>query len=154
MSAKTNESLAEQCALVSATCAQTNLRRAARVVTQHYAKSMASSGLEPTQFTLLVACAIAGTAPITVLANALAMDRTTLTRNVNLLAKQGLVRIVEGDDRRVRMVALSKKGQAALTRALPLWRQAQAELTERFGSKRLDTVLNDLSALVESAREV
>ena len=80
------------------------------------------------------------------------MDRTTLTRNIKLLAKQGLVKVVEGDDRRVRVVELSREGRGALAKALPLWEQAQSRIVEGLGKERLDNMLKDLSALVELAR--
>lgn len=113
---------------------------------------MEASGLQPTQFTLLAACAVAGSVPITVLAEALVMDRTTLTRNIKLLAKQGLVEVAEGDDRRVRVVKLSREGRNILTQMLPLWEVAQARMVEGLGQGRLDNLLKDLSAIVELAR--
>ena len=128
------------------------LRRATRVATQYYAKVLKPSGLEPTQFTLLVACATAGPVPISALAGAIAMDRTTLTRNLRLLARRGLAQVTEGADRRVRRVELSKDGRAALARALPLWQKAQSGMTEILGQVRLDGLLDDLRAVVKLSR--
>ena len=128
------------------------LRRATRVATQYYAKVLKPSGLEPTQFTLLVACATAGPVPISALAGAIAMDRTTLTRNLRLLARRGLAQVTEGADRRVRRVELSKDGRAALARALPLWQKAQSGMTEILGQVRLDGLLDDLGAVVKLSR--
>jgi len=129
-----------------------NLRRAARVVTQYYAKLLKPSGLEPTQFTLLVACATAGPVPISALAGAIATDRTTLTRNLRLLARQGLAQVTEGADRRVRRVELSKDGRTALARALPLWQKAQSGMTEILGQARVDGLLDNLDAVVTLSR--
>src|SRR5208283_5804320 len=103
---ESDQSVRAQCAVVAGSCMCGNLRRAARVVTQYYAKLLKPSGLEPTQFTLLVACATAGPVPISALAGAIATDRTTLTRNLRLLARQGLAQVTEGADRRVRRVEL------------------------------------------------
>ena len=128
------------------------LRRATRVATQYYAKVLKPSGLVPTQFTLLVACATAGPVPISALAGAIAMDRTTLTRNLRLLARRGLAQVTEGADRRVRRVELSKDGRAALARALPLWQKAQSGMTEILGQVRLDGLLDDLRAVVKLSR--
>lgn len=129
-----------------------SLRRAARVVTQYYAKVLKPSGLEPTQFTLLVACATAGPVPISALAGAIAMDRTTLTRNLRLLARQDLAHVTEGADRRVRRVELTRNGRAVLARALPLWQKAQLGMTEMLGQTRLDGLLDDLGAFVALSR--
>ena len=152
MEGRAQQTLQAQCAIVSATCTSNHLRQASRALTQFYAKMIRSSGLEPTQFTLLAGCAVAGRAPITLLADALVMDRTTLTRNLKLLEKQGLVTTLQGADRRVRMVELSPKGQRALTRALPLWKKAQAQIARELGQARLDHLLKDLSAVVAVSR--
>src|SRR4051812_39780997 len=152
MKASPNPSLTSRCAVVAASCAGSNLRRAARSLNQFYAKALQASGLEPTQFTLLTACAVAGSAPISALAEALVIDRTTLTRNFQLLAKLGLVEIAEGEDRRVRLVALSGEGRKALKAALPLWQRAQDRIAADLGGKRLDHLMKELSVLGELGR--
>jgi DNA-binding MarR family transcriptional regulator len=50
--------------------------------------------------------------PVTMsdLANLLVIDRSTLTRNVQLLAHQGLVSTRDGKDRRSRLVSLTSNG--------------------------------------------
>ncbi len=133
---------------IAETCACLNVRKAARAVTQLYDEVLQPSGLRVTQFTLLVAIALAGEAPVTQLANALVMDRTTLTRNLALLEHQGLVAIARGTDQRTRMVTLTNQGREALVKALPLWEQAQTRFVSGLGCERLNTLLADLSDVV------
>lgn len=83
------------------------------------------------------------------LAEALVMDRTTLARNLKPLEKQELVKVVAGEDRHVHVVMLSDKGYAALARAMPLWQQAQAQIVEGVGQKRLGSLLEELSAITD-----
>ncbi len=147
------QSLRAQSNTVNATCADLNLRRAARAVTQMYDRFLAASNLQVTQFSLLVACAVAGPVPITTLAEKLVMDRTTLARNLKPLQTRGLVKVAKGDDRRVHVVALSDRGYSALAKALPLWHEAQTQMVKGFGQPRLSSLLQDLSALVRLARE-
>jgi DNA-binding MarR family transcriptional regulator len=146
-------SIKAQCQIVNVSCADANLRRATRAVTRLYDQVLGPSGLLTTQFTLLVACAVSGPAPISTLADALAMDRTTLARNLKLVERSGLVKIVPGEDRRERIVILSDKGYSALTKALPLWQEAQTQIIEGFGQDRLNNLLHDLSALVALTHE-
>ena len=142
-----------QCQIVNASCADANLRRATRAITRLYDQILTPSGLLTTQFTLLVACAVAGPAPISTLADALAMDRTTLARNLKLVERRGLVKVVPGEDRRERIVILSDKGYSELSKALPLWREAQTQIIESFGQDRLNSLLQDLSAMVALTHE-
>ena len=67
-------------------CTCFNVRRASRAVTQFYDDIMAPSGIKATQFTMLGAVALMGPASVTRLAEHLALDRTTLTRNLKVLA--------------------------------------------------------------------
>jgi len=147
------QSIRSQCAVVRASCANAHLRSATRAVTQLYAKFLAPSGLEPTQFTLLVACAVAGDVPISILANRLVMDRTTLARNLKPLEGKGLVEVATGEDRRERMVSINEKGYSTLAVAYPLWQEAQKQIVDGFGRKRLDDLLQDLSAITELVQE-
>src|SRR2546428_5932228 len=89
-------------------CVCGNIRRTDRVLTQFYDEILAPSGLNAPQFGLLAT--LAEVAPITIhrLAQIMDMDRTTLTRNLKLLRKQHLVHSEEGEDRRMRLVQLSK----------------------------------------------
>ncbi len=133
-------------------CACATIRRTDRVLTQFYDEILAPSGLYVTQFTTLATLAEA--APVTIhrLAEILDMDRTTLSRNLELLAKKHLVRIEEGQDRRVRLVFLTQEGEQALRRAWPLWQEAQTRIERALGRERFDALLTELSAVRALAR--
>jgi len=133
-------------------CACANIRRTDRVITQFYDEMLAPSGLNAPQFGLLATLAEA--APVTIhrLAQIMDIDRTTLTRNLAVLAKQHLVRDEEGEDRRMRLVQLSQEGEQALRRAWPLWQEAQARIERALGRERLDALLTELSTVRALAR--
>ena len=132
-------------------CACATIRRTDRVLTQFYDEILAPSGLYVTQFTTLATLSQAEPVTINRLAEILVMDRTTLTRNLEVLAKQHLVRIEEGEDRRTRLVHLSQEGEQALTRAWPLWQEAQARIEHALGRERFEGLLTDLSAVIRAA---
>ncbi len=132
-------------------CACATIRRTDRVLTRFYDEILAPSGLYITQFTLLAALSQAAPVTIKRLAGILVMDRTTLTRNLEVLAKQRLVRIVEGEDRRMRLVHLTQEGEQALRRAWPLWQEAQAKIEHALGRERFEGLLTVLSAVVAAA---
>jgi DNA-binding MarR family transcriptional regulator len=138
---------------VARSCACFNLRKAARAVTQHYEAALEPTGILATQMSVLVALSLAEQAPLSRVADGLVMDRTTLTRNLRPLHRRGWVRIEPGDDRRERMLSLTRSGRAALDRALPLWQQAQARLLAHIGDARLARLLMDLRGLTSAARE-
>lgn len=130
---------------VPATCMGMHIRRASRIMTQIYDAALRPVGLVLNQFTLLVAIHLVESTPITHLAQELFTDQTTLTRNLKLLEKRGLVAVEPGSDRRVKLVSLTAEGQAVLAQALPLWEQAQAEVRQHFGQQKWQTLLSLLS---------
>ena len=118
-------------------CSCFNLRRAARRVTQVYDHELASTGLKATQLSLLALLRGDNTGKgiaITRLAEKLGMDRTTLTRNLGVVERDGMVTVRTGDDPRSRLVVLTKAGREAVNRAIPHWEKAQAILARKIGA--------------------
>ncbi len=66
-----------------------------------------------------------GEATVTQLTGLLLIDQTTLTRNLAILKRDGLLREVQKADGRLRSVKLTRKGEWSLEAALPLWAKAQ-----------------------------
>ena len=67
---------------------------------------------------------------------ALELDRTTLTRNLGILEREGLVAVGPGKNGRTKTVALTADGRSRLRSATPLWREAQERVLGRFGRRR------------------
>jgi DNA-binding MarR family transcriptional regulator len=132
-------------------CAAGNLRRTTRALTQLYDELLQPSGLRATQFSLLVNIGREGQATIGRLAGAMLIDRTTLTRNLRVLEKDGLIETIPGGDQRAHTVRLSSKGERALARALPFWEQAQSRIVAGLGEDKFRALLKDLSTLADLA---
>lgn len=129
---------------VGSACACFNLRKASRVMTQHFDEVLKPSGLLVTQFTILAAVAIVKSATVNELAEMLVMDRTTLTRNLKPLEREGWLKSEPGQDQRTRIIALTEAGEAVLAKALPLWKQAQSMVETALGQQRWNTLLAHL----------
>ena len=132
-------------------CACNGLRRAAREITQRYERALAPSGVKATQFPILVALGEGEAIALTPLAEGLALDRTTLTRNLRILEGRGLVTIgAAAQDGRMRVVSITDEGLRVLGHALDLWRAEQAEVVAAFGEERLRALFGDLSELTHA----
>jgi DNA-binding MarR family transcriptional regulator len=145
MAKQTSTTEYERIARLSSTCICNNLRRAARLVTNHYDKLLEPAGLRVSQATVLVVIYLSGELTINEMAEQLELDRTTLTRNLKPLAQQGLLTIAPGSDQRTRVVALTSQGEAALLKVLPLWEQTQAYMVEGIGEANASLLLTQLS---------
>ena len=125
-------------------CTCFRMRRMTRLVTQHNDRVLAPSGLRVTQFSLLSHLAGAPPVPIGTLADAMDMDRTSLSRTLKPLIDAGWVRLsADGDDARRRCVSLTPAGLAKRNDAKKLWRAAQNEVNARLGIPRV-AALHDL----------
>ncbi|HZW89260.1 MAG TPA: MarR family winged helix-turn-helix transcriptional regulator [Myxococcaceae bacterium] len=136
----------EQRARVKAECTGMRLRKATRAVGRIYDQTLAPSGLRGTQFSLLVAISLFGEAPLLRVAEELGLDRTTLTRNLQPLEREGLVASSPGKDQRVRLLRLTEAGQRTLQRAYPLWEEAHSKVVQGLGQRRWMTLLDGLDA--------
>ncbi|MCI0480035.1 MAG: MarR family winged helix-turn-helix transcriptional regulator [Candidatus Dadabacteria bacterium] len=134
-------------------CTCFNLRKAARVVTQFYDDCMKPTSLRGTQFALLVHTYAMGPIALSRLADAMATDRTTLTRNLELLEKNGLVRVEDGDDRRTRIVSITDGGRKRLAEAYPYWKKAQDGIKKIMGPDDWSAMISRVSRMVNQIQE-
>lgn len=137
---------------VETTCLCLNVRKMARALTHHYEAHLQLGELRITQFSLLVAIALARTVPLTRLAEVLAMDRTTLARNLKPLERQHLVTVeASTEDRRVRVITLTAQGLQKVNEVLPLWKQAQTQMLSLLGPQQSQALLADAQIVMERA---
>jgi DNA-binding MarR family transcriptional regulator len=120
-------------------CVCGNLRMAARAVSSIYDRHLRGAGVQSSQMAVLWAVANARGLCVNELASYIAMDETTMIRNLRGLEKQGWVILAVGNDRRRRLATLSDEGRAVFARALPLWKKAQQEVAELLDDKLSDT---------------
>jgi DNA-binding MarR family transcriptional regulator len=132
------------------TCACRKVRMAARAVTRAYDRALRPTGLRSTQFTILAAASVAGGIPLGQLAKILGLERTTLTRNLATIERDGLIRVARVDGR-TRKVLLLPAGVARLKQALPFWDQAQRALHRKLGEEGWSGMQNGLARLAEVA---
>jgi DNA-binding MarR family transcriptional regulator len=125
---------------------------ASRVITRHYDSALAPLGLSTNAYAILARTNGEGPLPLGTLASRLAMDRTTLSRELTPLLDAGLLSTsTDAGDRRRRVVTLTRKGVALVERARPLWDEAQRDVAREFGSGRTKKLIGELHALVGAA---
>lgn len=132
-------------------CACRNLRMTTRVITQYYDEALRASGLKSPQFSLLndISSRENGIS-VNELADRAMMDQTTVTRNVEMLRKNGYVDVkTEDSDSRKKCITVSETGKNKLALAMPHWQEAQARLEQVVGKEQYLALLKTLSVLRE-----
>jgi DNA-binding MarR family transcriptional regulator len=144
---------------IAADCLAFRVRRVSRVLTRLYDEALRPLGIQATQLTLLNAVALSDKssngegAAMRQLADVLAMDLTTLSRNLRPLEKSRLISISPlPADRRVRIARLTNSGQRLIENALPLWRHAHARVVEALGEQEAADLKAAFDATVTAVR--
>jgi DNA-binding MarR family transcriptional regulator len=114
-------------------CACSNLRRTARAVTRMYNRELRATGLELTQFTLLMTLNIIGETTQGHLGEILALDSTSLTRMLKPLTKRGWITAKAGKDRRQKILRLTSSGRDKFEQSRQHWQRAQKRLQQALG---------------------
>lgn len=155
MAKETGPSVAE-CAQMSVSCACHNLRRASRAMTQLFDAHFEEIGLKATQFTVLAALAWSENEPLPIgeLAEMLVLDQSSLSRNLSVLERLGLIKLEPSpSDRRERIVVLTRAGKSTLTRGYPIWKKAQSQVADAL-KEDLEEQLKSLRRLTRTAQEL
>src|SRR6202161_3916321 len=108
--------------LVRDCCLCLHVQRAARALARRFDEVLRPLELTNGQFSLLMSLNRPEPPAMTLVAELLAMDRTTLTAALKPLERRGLINIeADNADRRSRLLKLTGKGRRLLARAVPIW---------------------------------
>jgi DNA-binding MarR family transcriptional regulator len=110
-------------------CLCLHVQRAARAVGRRFDEALRPLGLTNGQFSLLASLNRPEPARMGSVAALLAVDRTTLTAALKPLERRGLIDVaVDAEDRRGRVLTLTRAGRTLLAAAVPLWKRTHAEV--------------------------
>jgi DNA-binding MarR family transcriptional regulator len=136
-------------------CLNFLVRRTARIVGRYYDAILKPTGLRATQFNVMAVLAQSGAMSLTELAARLGIERSALARNLGPLERRGFAEVSAGQDKRMRMVELTRLGKKKQQRALPIWSRAQTRLSEELGpgdAARLVGLLRRITERLEGRR--
>ena len=122
-----HESIEREARGVVATCLGYQTRKLARAVTRLYNDRLRPLGLNLTEMNLLAAIAAQGSVQPARLGRAMALEKSTLSRNSSRLVERGWVEVRDNPDGRGVLLALTAHGNQMLLRAVPAWEQAQQQ---------------------------
>lgn len=131
-------------------CFARSASMAARALVRVYNAHMRESGLQMAQFSVLAGLRIDRYDSLSHLADGLALERTTLLRNLDQLRRAGMVAPCESEGRGKRY-RLTPAGEAALAKAMPFWRKAQDAFAAELGPDAALTYKRELSTLRRAA---
>src|SRR5215510_2149440 len=134
------EMIAEQCIAV-------RLRMLSRAVTRIYNQALRPYGLTTSQMNILVAISCLGQAKQYDVCQALHLEKSTLSRDVARMRRQGWLDDVPGADGRMVLLRITPAGRRLVEEAIPAWQQAQAQATTLLGERQVSTLVRAATTL-------
>jgi DNA-binding MarR family transcriptional regulator len=105
-------------------------------------------GLTNFQFSLLMRLNCPSPPTIGTLAEDLAMDRTTMTANLKVLQRRGLLTVRrDHDDSRVKLVTMTRAGRSLLAKCVAPWQVANDVMRNRVRADELSSLYANLDAI-------
>jgi DNA-binding MarR family transcriptional regulator len=111
-----------------ANCLILNTIQTARAVTRRYDNRLKSFGVTVIQFSVMSLIRKHENMTINALAERIAMDRSTLTRNLDVLVRKGLVVKTRAEKGNAKVCKLTQEGDRLLDQLIPIWLQSREEL--------------------------
>lgn len=128
-------------------CLCLHAQRTARALARRFDEALRPLDLTNGQFSLLMSLNRPGPARMGSVVTLLGIDRTTLTAALKPLQRRGLVEAtVDDEDKRSRLLTLTRAGRVLLKKALPVWERVHGEIDRLVVAKDdLRTALRRLS---------
>jgi DNA-binding MarR family transcriptional regulator len=137
--------------MIQTKCVCVRARRATRSLTALYDQALKPVRLRITQFSALRTIERLQPVSVSRLAEEMALDRSTLGRNLQLLRRRGLVGFADGEDLRTWSISITPKARDLLDDAAPLWEGAQAKLQRVLGAQGVKALFGMLERIEQAA---
>jgi len=135
-------------------CACARARQLARVLTQLYDGHLRRAGVEAPQFALLMSLEMGGPCSQSALGRRHALDKTTVSRNLRVLARKRWIAFEDTADRRTRKVLLTAAGRKQVGRARAEWTRAQAALRAAMSDEQWRTMFESFQSVLAAAQSL
>lgn len=133
-------------------CACATARQAARALTRFYDSALRAAGIEAAQFALMMALDTDGPCSQVELGRRYLLEKTTVSRNVNLLERKGWLQSSPAEDKRKRQLKLTAAGRKLLAAAKPEWKKAQNQLRSGMAPGQWDEVFRVFRSVTRMAQ--
>ena len=140
MSSRNSTAVAEAAETISANCLAARIRLLHRTITGIFDDALRPIGLTDAQLTILVMVANRGPVSPGAVARHLNMEKSTISRNIARMEKNGWLTVADSQSGREQQLTLTAKGKALLVKALPVWNEAQTKAKAVLGQRGADSI--------------
>ena len=140
---KKRASIQRQARQAAAICLGYRVRALSRRITAVYDEAFRPLGIKGSQMNVLTVIAASGDkSRASQLAERIALEPSSMSRIIEVMRRNGWVDTqFDPDDERARIVSLTPAGIALYAEAMPLWKEAQAEVRRIMGEEGAETFI-------------
>ncbi len=118
-------------------CIGNRLRRLSRIVDKRFRSSLKDFDITENQMTVLFVLKNSGTVDQGILGKKLVLERSSISRNINVLYRKGYV----GKSNEYRpQVYLTRIGKKLVTKLIPLWEKVMDNIISEIGEDRMEMI--------------
>ena len=130
-----NNTLTSTVETIASECLAVRIRLLNRTVTNIFDDALRPLGLKVSQLSVLMVVAKRGPVTPGDVARRLNMEKSTVSRNVDRMRTRGWLKVSEGDSARKQILELGLTGRKLIEKALPFWKEAQAQTEALLGQR-------------------
>ena len=131
-------------------CLGVRISRLHRLVARRFEHALRPVGLTLPQLEVLAVLMLRGSVKPAAVADALAVERSTISRNLSALEAKGWVTLETSPSGRAMSAAITDEGVDMLAAAKEAWAEAQAHVVDLVGTDVAETIDSWLDALAAS----
>jgi DNA-binding MarR family transcriptional regulator len=125
---------------VAAECIAYRVRLLNRVITNIYDRAMKPLGLKVNQANILTMLSLADHASSADITRVLLMDKSTVSRTVNRMRKNGWISVVGHGDGPSQVISVTPQGRKLMAAAHAQWKKAQKQAAALLGEEGVAAV--------------
>jgi DNA-binding MarR family transcriptional regulator len=121
-------------------CIAFRVRALNRVITNLYDAALQQFGITMNQATMLIMLSMVGEAGPGRIGQVLILEKSTVSRNLDRMRKQGWIEASGRDGGKEQVVSVTAKGKQLLAAFHPVWEKAQKQAEQLLGGKGVTAV--------------
>ena len=125
---------------IAGECLAGRARLISRAVSGIYEEALRPHGITTAQLAILVAVTVQAKPRPGDVADALCLEKSTLSRNLDRMIDHGWLAVVSGDDARSQRLRATSNGARLLEKVAPAWQTAQRRARTLLGEKGAATL--------------
>ena len=127
---------------MSRQCIAARVRLLSRIVTNIYDSAMKPFGVKLNQMSILVTVYVAGEIGYDTLCKRLRMEKSTASRNIERLKRNGWLQTVALKEERRKLLKVTPAGEKLLEKVHGAWENAQKKAVKLLGDKETEALCN------------